>query len=57
MITSKDGYKSILLQNICLMRFSMNIMIIEIKLTKEIIIHEYMKIATFLLLNIDNDRK
>ena len=35
----------------------MNIMIIEIKLTKEIIIHEYMKIATFLLLNIDNDRK
>ena len=35
----------------------MNIMIIEIKLTKKIIIHEYMKIATFLLLNIDNDRK
>lgn len=35
----------------------MSIMIIEIKLTKKIIIHEYMKIATFLLLNIDNDRK
>lgn len=35
----------------------MNIMIIEIKLTKEILIHEYMKIATFLFLNIDNDRK
>lgn len=35
----------------------MNIMIIEIKLTKKIIIHEYMKIATFLLVYIDNDRK
>ena len=35
----------------------MNIMIIEIKLTKKIIIHEYMKIATFLLGVIDKYRK